>query len=145
MTLNQHVKITAIASIPLIPFWSATQLILFAVGSILIDVDHYFLYIAHKMQFDISGMFRFFHEIDTAEPPIPYAGICIFHTVDFFFLLSLVSIIYPSLLFLLIGAIFHFSLDLYDLRQKNSLHIRAYFIIEHFIRKRRYGVEYPFI
>jgi hypothetical protein len=90
-------------------------------------------------------MFVFFHEIDTAEPPIPYAGVCIFHTFDFFLLLSLAAIMYPSLQPLLIGTVFHFLLDLYHLRRNRNLFIRAYFIIEHFIRKRKYGGTYPFI
>ena len=145
MTLHQHAKITAVASLALVPFSSASQVLLFAVGSVLIDVDHYFLYIAHKLRFDVRGMFRHFHEIDAAQPPIPYAGMCIFHTIDSFLLLSLAAINWPALLPLLMGAVFHFTLDLYDLNRKNSLLIRPFFIFEHFIRKRQYGAEYPFI
>lgn len=141
MTLTQHVAITGIAVAALSPVEGAAGLALFAVGSILIDVDHYLLYLERTRCFSVTGMFRYFEALQPIQKEIPYLGVCIFHTVDFFLIIAFLCHFYPVLLPFLAGALFHFALDLFDLRRKGVPFIRAYFLVEHLIRRKSPG--YP--
>jgi len=119
----------------------AEEIVLFAIGGVLIDVDHYFLYIQRRRDFSIPGMFRYFRELQPIQHGIPYVGLCIFHTFDFFLLLALLANFYPQAWALLAGCLYHFAIDLFDLRRKGIIFIRPYFLVEHFIRRRSKG--YP--
>ncbi len=142
MTLPQHMALTAVAAAPLSPFLGVEGVVLFAVGSILIDVDHYLLYVARTGRRDIRGMFRYFDVLQPIQRSIPYVGICIFHTVDFFLLVGILAYWYPTFLPLLAGMLFHFIMDVIDLHRKGVPFIRAYFLVEHFMRRR--GDGYPY-
>ncbi|MBI1919460.1 MAG: hypothetical protein HYS23_00105 [Geobacter sp.] len=142
MTLNQHLALTGLAAAALLPFRSGEEIILFSVGSVLIDVDHYFLYIQRTGRFDVRGMFRWFVGLWKVEKSIPYAGLCIFHTFEFFILVVLLALAWPLLFALLAGLIFHFLVDLAYLINKGIPFIRPYFLIEHFIRRR--DPKYPY-
>ena len=141
MTLTQHLALTGAAAAALAPFAGPGELALFAVGGVLIDVDHYFLYMLRRRNFSVPGMFRYFNELQPIQSSIPYVGLCIFHTIDFFILLGLLAIVYPSVIYLLAGCLFHFCIDLFDLRRKCILTIRPFLLIEHLIRRRASG--YP--
>ncbi len=144
MTLMQHTKLTGAAALLLLPFWDAMQIFWFAVGSILIDIDHYIFYVMRCRRFDIRGMFRYFNDLQEIQKSIPYAGLCIFHTLDFFVLVGLLAFYHPAFLYLLAGLLFHFAVDLVHLYRCRFIFGRAFFIIEHIIRKRRYAADYPF-
>ncbi len=107
MTLTQHTKLTGVAALLLFPFWNGTQLFWFAVGSILIDIDHYIFYVLRCRRFDIRGMFRYFDDLQEIQKSIPYAGLCIFHTLDFFVLIGLLALYRPFFFYLLAGLLFH--------------------------------------
>lgn len=141
MTLAQHLTLTGIAAVALAPKLGAEEIVLFAIGAVLIDVDHYFLYVQRRRDLSIMGMFRYFEELQPIQRTIPYVGLCVLHTIDFFALLAVLSYFYPMVWNLLGGCLFHFVLDLIDLRRKGVLSIRPYFLIEHLIRRRAKG--YP--
>ena len=141
MTLTQHAVLTGVAAVGLAPLLDGESLALFAAGSILIDVDHYLLYIQRTHRFDIGGMFRYFADLQPIQKTIPYVGLCIFHTVDFFLLVALLSCFQPLFIPLLAGLLFHFMIDILDLYRKGVQFIRPYFILEHVIRRRKKG--YP--
>ena len=67
MTLTQHAVLTGVAAVGLAPLLDGESLALFAAGSILIDVDHYLLYIQRTRRFDIGGMFRYFAELQPIQ------------------------------------------------------------------------------
>jgi hypothetical protein len=142
MTLTQHLAITGVAAVVLAPVLSAEELALFSVGSVLIDVDHYLLYIQRRKSLSVRGMFRYFAELQPIQSSISYVGLCVFHTVDFFLLLALLSLWYPHLKPLLAGCLFHFVVDLISLRRKGIIFIRAFFLVEHLIRRRSKGYPY---
>lgn len=142
MTLNQHLAITGVAAAVLFPFWSKLEIALFCAGGVLIDVDHYLCYVLRTHRLSITGMFRYFRELWKIEQSIPYYGLCLFHTVDFFLLVALLGFYNPIFLPLLTGLLFHFAVDLFDLFRKKVPFIRAYFLVEHLIRRRQKG--YPF-
>ena len=144
MNLKQHLAATGAASLALLPISDPAGIFLFACGSILIDFDHQIFYTYKTGRCDVSGMFRYFkEEIDQNLYSIPYLGVCIFHTIEFFLLVALLSTYFPPLKYLLAGLIFHILLDIYDLIRLKVPFIRAYSLIEHFIRRRVKG--YPFI
>jgi hypothetical protein len=144
MNLKQHLAATGAASLALLPIGDPAEIFLFACGSILIDFDHQIFYTCKTGRYDISGMFRFFkEEIDQNLYSIPYLGVFIFHTIEFFLLVALLSTYFPPLKYLLAGLIFHILLDIYDLIRLKVPFIRAYSLIEHFIRRR--AKSYPFI
>src|SRR6185369_15710234 len=58
MNLKQHLIATGAASAALLPFGDTTGILLFACGSILIDVDHQIFYYYKTGKCDVSGMFR---------------------------------------------------------------------------------------
>lgn len=141
MTLTQHSVLTGIAAAALAPILQTEEIVCFAIGAVLIDVDHYFLYIQRRRDFSVPGMFRYFEELQPIQRNVPYVGLCLFHTVDCFVALALLSCFFPLLRLLLAGCLFHFLLDLYDLKRKGVLFIRPYFLLEHLIRRRAKG--YP--
>ena len=142
MTLTQHAALTGLAAAALAPILGADEIVLFAIGGVLIDVDHYFLYIHRRHNLSIRGMFRYFEELQPIQSTIPYIGLCIFHTIDFFvFLAVLAYFFYPLISYLLAGCLFHFAIDLVHLRRKKVIFIRPYFLLEHFIRRHAKG--YP--
>jgi len=141
LTLTQHLVLTSVAAAALSPVLSGGELVLFAIGGVLIDVDHYFLYVQRKRSLSVPGMFRYFRDLQPIQSTISYVGLCIFHTFDFFFLLAVLANFYPVIWPLLAGCLFHFLIDLYDLRRKGVIFIRAFCLFEHFIRRRSKG--YP--
>ena len=62
MTLTQHLAVTGVAAAALSPFLNGEEILLFSAGSVLIDVDHYLLYVQRTQRLDIRGMFRYFDE-----------------------------------------------------------------------------------
>ena len=142
MKLSQHLVVTGIASAAIMPWYGGESIALFAAGSVLIDVDHYLFYVVRTKRFDVRGMFRYFDALQDFERHIPYVGLCLFHTIDFFLIVALGAFYYPILLPLLAGLLFHFVVDLIDLYRKKVPFIRAFFILEHLIRRR--GAGYPY-
>lgn len=143
MSVTQHIKVTAVASLILLPFWEVMQIIWFSIGSIFIDSDHYIYYVLRRKRFDIKEMFRYHEKLFANRDKVPYAGICIFHTMDFFILIGIISFYSPIFLYILIGLIFHFIADIIHLYKHNYLYGRAFFFIEHLIRRRRH-IGYPY-
>ena len=142
MTLKQHLLATAAAVAVITPFASVSEAVCFSAGSILIDVDHYIFYVQRSGRYDVVGMFRYFRDVDRNLVKIPYLGVCIFHTAEFFLLVAILSAFFPACKFLLFGLFFHLLLDIVDLVRLKCPFIRAYSLTEHLIRRKTPG--YPF-
>lgn len=144
MNLKNHLIATGLASAPLLVSSTPIETALFCTGSILIDVDHQLFYFIRTGRLGISGMFRFFREdVDEHLNAIPYLGVCIFHTVEFFLFVATLSAFFAPLKYLLGGMLFHMVLDIYDLTRLKVPFIRAYSLVEHLFRRRMKG--YPFV
>ena len=143
MTLKQHLLATGVTAAAMTPFCDSGTILLFAIGSIFIDVDHQIFYFVRTGRYDITGMFRYFREVvDPNLQAIPYLGICIFHTIEFFLAITAGALVFPPLRYLLAGMVFHVTLDIYDLFRLKVPFIRAYSVVEHLIRRKQHG--YPF-
>lgn len=146
MRLSQHVKYTTVASVVLVPFCNLQQILWFAVGSILIDFDHYIFYVVSFKKFSVKGMFKYFERLFSVRDRVPYGGLNIFHTIDFFVLMGVASYYLPFLFYVLMGLIYHFILDVIYLSKYRHTFSRAYFIIEHFVRVRKHKRNgYPYL
>lgn len=144
MNLKNHLIATGLLAAPALLFSTPLETAAFCTGSILIDVDHQIFYMARTGRVGISGMFRFFREnVDEHLSAIPYLGVCIFHTAEFFLFVAILARYFPTLKYLLAGLVFHILLDIYDLVRLKVPFIRAYSLIEHLIRRRIRG--YPFV
>lgn len=144
MNLKAHLIATGLASLPVLALSTPVETAIFCAGSVLIDVDHHLFYFIRTGRADISGMFRFFREeVDEHLDAIPYLGVCIFHTIEFFLAVALLALFFPQMKYLLAGLIFHMMLDIYDLIRLKIPFIRAYSLFEHLIRRRIKG--YPFV
>lgn len=144
MNLKQHLLGSGAIAAAMTPFCGSADILLFVAGSILIDFDHQIFYYVKTGRHDISGMFRYFRDvIDKNLVSIPYLGICIFHTVEFYLAVAAISLYYPPLRYLFAGIVFHMVLDIYDLIRLKIPFIRAYSFIEHLVRRRQPG--YPFV
>jgi len=141
VTLTQHLALTGLAAAALAPIAGAEEIALFAIGGVLIDADHYLLYIQRRHNLSVTGMFRYFEELQPLQRTIPYVGLCLFHTIDFFLLIGVLAYFYAPARYLLAGCLYHFVIDLFDLRRKGVIFIRPFFLLEHFIRRRAKG--YP--
>ncbi len=143
MNMKQHLIATGAVAAAMTPFCHSADILLFAAGSILIDVDHQIFYYFRTGRHDIAGMFRYFSDdVDKNLKAIPYLGICIFHTIEFFLAVAATSLFLPLLRYLLAGLVFHIVLDIYDLIRLKVPFIRAYSVIEHLVRRKQQG--YPF-
>jgi hypothetical protein len=142
MTLGRHLAYTGAAAAALLPFRSGAEILLFAAAGILIDADHYLLYVLRRRDMSVRGMFRYFDEFKTVEKTVPYFGLCLFHTVDVLFLVGILAWFFPLLRPVVAGMLFHHLLDIIDLHRKGVPFIRAFSLIEHFIRRR--GKGYPY-
>jgi hypothetical protein len=144
MNLKNHLIATVLVSAPILAYSAPLETALFCTGSILIDFDHQIFYFVRTGRYDISGMFRFFREdVDEHLSSIPYLGVCIFHTAEFYLLVTILSVFFAPLKYLLAGMLFHITMDIYELIRLKIPFIRAYSLIEHLFRRKMKG--YPFV
>ena len=139
MTPRAHVSLSA--PLAALVGWKAglAPAIVFSVGAILIDIDHYLFFVLRTRHFSPIEMFAWFHETDCRCNPTSYYGLHIFHTVETFLLVYLASLFLPVLTWLIIGMTFHMLLDLIWLIRHPTLgiRVRAFSWIEHAIRRHR--------
>lgn len=130
MSLGSHLKYTAVASSAMLVFWDLQQILWFAIGSILIDVDHYIFYVFKCKKFDIKGMFAYYNMLMREKDRITYLGVLVFHTIEFFIVVGILSLYIPLMVYLLAGLIFHFILDTIFLYRIKCIPLRAYSLIQ---------------
>ncbi len=137
MCLRKHIIYSIIPTIMLAPFVGIQALVFFA-GAILIDADHYLQYILKFNDFSVKGMFDYTSSVvsyvESENKRSPYLGLCLFHTVEFFILLSILSFYSIIARYLLLGILFHMVLDIIFLHRREALFTRAFSLVEYFIR-----------
>lgn len=107
-------------------------------SSFLIDFDHYLVYVFYKRKFSVRKAYRHFVNLDkTLFHNKSYKGpLVIFHTVEVLALLLWLSIYNSVFLFISIGMIFHWLLDIYTLKKLNALHAKDFSIIYYYLNKK---------
>lgn len=135
MSLFNHIKYSSIPFLVLLPI-AGVKAVYFYIGSIMIDIDHYPLYVFETKSLSIKGMFRHYDGLLEKVKNIPYLALCMFHTIEFLIILVFFSFFSNIIFYALLGILFHLVLDAIDLYKTGCLSKRAISIIEYFIRKK---------
>ncbi len=140
MKVSEHITYGGVASIALTPFFGF-QTIFFFIGSLAIDIDHYidFLYYNRFRDWSFIRMFKFHGHMAKQVDKTSFLALEAYHTIEFLFAFLMIALFFHSteLLLLFWGMIFHLSLDLVRLKQKNILHARALSFFEYWVRSKK--------
>ena len=117
--------------------WQWWQIALFFLMAFFIDVDHYFLYLFTKKDFNIKRAYKYFKSYKKSAQP--KEKLFIFHTIEFLILLVVMTIISVEIFFpLLIGFMVHKTLDVISsLTNKEKTYKRAFSLIGYIINLRK--------
>lgn len=119
----------------LFPELGLKALIVFA-SSVLIDIDHYFVAVAITKNLSPFKAHKYF--IDTLKDKTLFNKrrlnyeLYIFHVLEFYLLLFILSFSYETALLILGGVSFHISLDFFNPIRKEKISI-----LHHFFKKKR--------
>lgn len=117
MLPKTHLILTAIFSLLLLALGWATPLqaaIVLAAG-VLIDTDHWFVYLFKKKDPSITRAYKWFYGFYERKEKRKFLEI--FHTAEFFILIFLLSLKFHFFFFMLLGMLFHEVLDLIEAAQ----------------------------
>jgi len=141
MRLRQHLIIGGAAAIFIYFHWDWWRALLFFGAAVLIDADHYWDYLWRNKFADWSGwrMFRYYNLIEKHGTPKNFYGFSLIHTVEFFLLVFLLAKLWSPHFFMPIfwGMLFHLLLDVIYFARRGHFFIRAYSVVEYWIRKKR--------
>jgi len=91
---------------------------LIVLSTFFIDVDHYFLYVYEKKDVSLRNAYHFFVKefkkfnlLSKKEKRNCKYGILIFHGIEFWLILILLSLFFNLFSYILIGVMFHIFLD----------------------------------
>ena len=121
-------KIHIIASIPffllffiLYGYWSFA----FLLGAIFIDVDHLFWYFYRHKSLNLKKAYYYHRPGGGNEKDMLH----IFHTIEFFVFLMILSFFYKLLWMVLLGVTMHLIMDIYDMYKYKYSDARALSVI----------------
>jgi hypothetical protein len=139
MKLREHLIIGGVAMVILAPYWGLWRALLFWGAEVLIDADHYWDYLWRSKFKDWSGwrMFRYYNLITNRMHDKNMLGFSLLHTAEVFAGVYLLARYWSFTFFITIfyGMLFHLFLDMIWLIKNKVFFIRAYSIIEYWIRK----------
>ncbi len=112
MKTSVHVFASAVLAIILYPLFKWNVLLIFA-GGVLIDIDHYFMYVYKYRNCSIFECYN--HYIKHMQDPVQKENLgilLIFHTVEFLLLMFILSFYNEYALVFTIGLFGHYLMDL---------------------------------
>ena len=118
-----HFITTLILSIILYPLFHLNVLWFF-IGGFLIDFDHYLYYVLKYKSINFKKAYNYYLKKQDE------LFLMLFHTIEFWILLILLSSYSQIFIFILIGLVPHLTLDYIELYTGNDLNIRADSIIQ---------------
>ena len=113
MMVSKHVIFTFIFAIILYPFIGINSLIVFLSG-FLFDVDHYFYYAIKKKDISLMNSYRYSlsgSKLNKKRNNEKEDCFHIFHTIEVWILLIILSLFVKEFIFVFIGLMFHMFLD----------------------------------
>jgi len=120
-----HLISSIVPIIMLFPIYKYSSL-LFLVGSYLIDADHYLWYILRYKDISFRNAYK--------ESLLKKNGrLHIFHTIEFWILIWILSFRFEIIFIVFLGVIFHMSLDLLDMKIKGYFNARSLSVIKYII------------
>lgn len=104
--------------------------IIFA-SSVLIDFDHYLAYFLIKKDFSLKKAYKYFINLKylftkNKKMKLP---LCLFHTIEFLFVLAFLSLFSKLIFYIFIGFLFHSIVDFIYLIHENLLFMRQFSLI----------------
>jgi len=127
MLLQYHFFVGLIISLILYPLYGLNVLIIFF-ANLLIDIDHYILYIFKFKSLDVVRAHNYFFNEEKSF-------LLFFHTVEFLLVLLILSLSFKLVFFVLIGVVIHLLLDIYEETRKKYIG-RFPSIVWWYLRKR---------
>lgn len=133
MIPQYHVLLALAASMILFIFkTSPISILLFFLAAIFIDIDHYFLYVARKKFLNPwkSYLYNRYEIAKELKKSGQKQVLVIFHTIEFFIILLILSLLFSFLWPIFFGCLFHEVTDIvYDSTRKEKKYKRALSII----------------
>ena len=152
MLVKYHITLGAIISIILYLIFQLTILQTFIIflSSVLIDVDHYLVYIFNKKNLSLNNARKYFLErrkkwiqLVPKEKQKIKRHILIFHGIEFLIILLALSFYNPIFIFILIGVSIHLILDYIDLiHHKDKLYSKFSQIYTHLTNKNKIPLDF---
>lgn len=107
------------------------QAIIIFLASFLIDVDHYLDYAYHKRDISLKNSYFWNKNL-----PIDHKALLhIFHTIEFFILIAILSIFYKFFVLILLGFLFHSIFDLSEILRAKGRG-REHFLLNYFFQRK---------
>ena len=139
MKLQSHILAGAVGTTILYPILGPEKSLLFFTASVLIDTDHYIEYLWRTKFKDWSPkrMFRYFDHVTLHNKDKDNLGFSLFHTIEIFLAVYLIGVHLSPFLFvpIFLGMIYHMIFDIVWLSYHGVPTVRAFSIVEYFIRK----------
>ena len=117
-----HILTSFIPFVFLFPFYNYLSFAFF-IGSVLIDIDHYFWYVIRFKDFSVKRAYEYY--LPENRPKREKDILNIFHVWEFWILILALSFVHIIFLLILLGMIFHLTLDFIDLNVKKTYGARA--------------------
>ncbi len=127
-----HAILTLIMSVfTFIITGNITFTILFFLSAIVIDIDHYFLYIYLVKDFNIFKAYNLINDIRLGRRYDVHGGKypVVFHSIEFMIIIFLISLVFPIAIPITLGCYFHILIDLMTInpeRFKNIYSLTSY-------------------
>lgn len=80
-------------------------------ASVFIDIDHYLFYVIRFKNWNLKQAYLWHKKIGRKHKPVMH----IFHSIEFLFLVLVLSLFLEIFLFILVGMLFHTLLDITDM------------------------------
>lgn len=108
-------------------------LIIIFASSFLIDVDHWFIYVKEKKDLSVRRAYQWFIKNEKKHKKQKKLFLCVFHTIESFIILFILSFFSQIIFYITIGFSFHYLVDLihsyfYKGESRKPVSIIAYFI-----------------
>ncbi len=133
-SLKVHTIQSLAASAALYPVMGE-NIIPFGLACIFIDLDHVVQYVHDTRSLRIKGVFPFSRLIESNLDK-NFLSLSVFHTIEFFALVFTLGLFHPLFMYVLAGLAFHMSADIMHLKRLNNVFVRAFSLLEYFIRKK---------
>mgnify|MGYP001598344368 CR=1 FL=1 len=141
MKLREHLVIGGITAVFLYFRWDLWRALLFFTAAVLIDADHYWDYLWRSRFIDWSParMFRYYNLFNDNSSDKRCLAFSFLHTAEIFLLVYVLARFWNFGFFITIfwGMLFHLFLDVTDLTYKRKPFLRAYSVIEYWLRKKK--------
>ncbi len=133
-SLKVHTVQSITTSAALYPF-IGENVVPFGLAVIFIDLDHLIEYVRDTRCLDVLGVFSYY-DIIIKNIDRNYLALSVFHTIEFFVLVFCLSTLFPVLTYVFFGMLWHMALDLFYIIKARKPFIRAYSLIEYFVRSK---------